>query len=133
MRLLSTDKDETTLFFYLEPVLGGPLHLHLRRQRGGRFDEDTVALYTAELLAALGHLRRKGCMHRDIKATNCLLDARGHLRLCDFSAARVMDADGATGGYAYTVVGTPEFMAPEMLLRDAGYSFPADVWSAGAS
>lgn len=128
LSLLGTDKDPLNLHLYLEPVLGGPLHAHLRRRSGGHLAEETAALYTAEILAALAHMRERSCMHRDLKASNCLLDGAGHIKLSDFSAAKVVDADVA---YSYTLIGTPEFMSPEMLLRDVGYTYASDIWSLG--
>ncbi len=134
MRLLDTAKDEVCLYFYLEPVLGGPLHSHMRRFPGGYLDEDTVSIYTAELLLALSHMYHKGCVHRDIKASNCILNQDGHIKLCDFSSAKILDESSIPlpdkQGKTYTLIGTIEFMSPEMLLR-VGYSYGTDVWSTG--
>lgn len=132
MKLIATSKDDEFLYFFLEPVLGGALHCHLRRCRGHRLLEDTVAVYAAELICALVHIHSRGCMHRDIKASNCILDSSGHIKLCDFSAAKVIEEITEAGPrYTYTLIGTPEFMSPEMLLRRVGYTYASDAWSLG--
>ena len=132
-RLLGTSREGDSLLFFLEPVLGGTLHQHLRRMPGAHLDEGTVALYTAELLSALAHMHSRGCIHRDLKASNCILDQEGHIKLCDFSAAKVLSSTptSSPAPRSFTVIGTIEFMSPEMLLRTVGYSFATDVWSLG--
>lgn len=139
MRLRGTNRVGDALLFFLEPAMGGPLHQHLRRLPGAHLDEDTVMLYTAELLSALAHMHSRSCIHRDLKASNCLLDEAGHIKLCDFSAAKQMGPSPAKTSAAatvscsrtFTVIGTAEFMSPEMLLRSVGYTFATDVWSLG--
>jgi serine/threonine protein kinase len=76
-------------------------------------------------------------MHRDIKGENVLVDLgreasqnENQIKLADFGASKRLSDHVAKGR---TVVGTPYWMAPEVLNADDGYSFPADVWSAGCT
>jgi serine/threonine protein kinase len=80
-------------------------------------------------------------MHRDIKANNCLLSEKGHLKLCDFGSSKALFPQDAWPSVlrdgpmrapkASTIVGTLHTMAPEV-AGDIGYSLQADWWSLGA-
>uniref|UniRef100_A0A3Q2TZZ8 Ribosomal protein S6 kinase related a n=1 Tax=Fundulus heteroclitus TaxID=8078 RepID=A0A3Q2TZZ8_FUNHE len=88
----------------------------------GRFEEDEVRLLAAELGGALGFLHDLGIVHRDLKIRLVL----GHLRLSDFGLSRHLDR----GGRAFTVCGTIQYMAPEV-LSGGPYGHAADWWSLG--
>ncbi|KAM4795262.1 ribosomal protein S6 kinase-related protein isoform 2-T2 [Rhinophrynus dorsalis] len=91
-----------------------------------RIDEDTVRLFAAELVSALVYLHDVGIIHRDVKMENVLLDERGHLKLTDFGLSRQLPF----GERAYTICGTLQYMAPEV-LSGGPYSHAADWWSLG--
>ncbi|KAM8903077.1 ribosomal protein S6 kinase-related protein-like isoform 2-T2 [Spinachia spinachia] len=95
---------------------------------GGQFGEDDVRLFAAELGSALGFLHDLGIMHRDIKMENILLSDQGHLRLSDFGLARRLKR----GGRAFTICGTIQYMAPEV-LSGGPYNHAADWWSFGVT
>jgi serine/threonine kinase 38 len=93
----------------------------------------------AELSMAVHHVHSLGYIHRDIKPDNILIDLRGHLRLSDLGLCKKLcdepthlekAADDFNHGKAYSVVGTPDYIAPEVLLQD-GYGTEADLWSMG--
>ncbi|ETV99199.1 AGC protein kinase [Aphanomyces invadans] len=117
------------LFMVSDFCIGGEIFFHLKKFRA--FSETMVRFYAAELVAALGHLHSKGIVYRDLKPENVLLDADGHVRITDFGLAksRVSALDGAR-----TFCGTPEYLAPEMLIarkKKATYGFAVDWWSLG--
>ncbi|XP_002937672.2 ribosomal protein S6 kinase-related protein [Xenopus tropicalis] len=89
-------------------------------------DEDIVRLFGAELVSVLAYLHDVGIIHRDVKMENILLDERGHLKLTDFGFARQL----AFGHHAYTICGTLQYMAPEV-LSGGPYNHSADWWSLG--
>ncbi|KAG8590409.1 hypothetical protein GDO81_006753 [Engystomops pustulosus] len=89
-------------------------------------DEDTIRLFAAELVSVLVYLHNLGIIHRDVKMENILLDERGHLKLSDFGLSRHLPY----GDRAYTICGTLQYMAPEV-LSGGPYSHSADWFSLG--
>eukprot|EP01116_Phalansterium_solitarium_P021041 TRINITY_DN640_c0_g1_i1.p1 TRINITY_DN640_c0_g1~~TRINITY_DN640_c0_g1_i1.p1 ORF type:complete len:406 (-),score=85.25 TRINITY_DN640_c0_g1_i1:245-1462(-) len=117
-------QDACSLYMLMEYVPGGELFAHLRR--AGRFQPHAARFYAAELVLALEYLHDHGIIYRDLKPENVLLDSRGHVKLTDFGFAKRMDATGRT----YTVVGTPDYIAPE-IIRGCGYTHTVDWWALG--
>ena len=93
MRVICSETIEGCSYAVMQPYLGGPLHRHIRRSLNGRLQVNVARIYTAELVDALLYLRNKNCIHRDIKSSNCVLDHRGRIKLCDFDNATII------GGY----------------------------------
>lgn len=117
------------LYLVTEYCKGGELFFHLKKFR--TFSEDMVRFYAAELVLALAHLHSKDIIYRDLKPENILLDEDGHVRLTDFGLSKE-DVSSPTG--ATTFCGTPEYLAPEMLLNRrsrTGYGKAVDWWSLG--
>uniref|UniRef100_A0A8C7QBR7 Ribosomal protein S6 kinase related a n=1 Tax=Oncorhynchus mykiss TaxID=8022 RepID=A0A8C7QBR7_ONCMY len=90
------------------------------------FGDDEARVFAAELGCALGFLHDFGIMHRDVKMENVLLSDQGHLRLADFGLSRRLER----GARAFTICGTIQYMAPEV-LSGGPYSHAADWWSLG--
>lgn len=114
------------LYFVTDYKSGGELFWHLQRE--GRFTEDRARFYIAELVLALEHLHKYDIVYRDLKPENILLDATGHVALCDFGLSK---PDLGAGQLTNTFCGTTEYLAPEVLLDESGYSKLVDFWSLG--
>lgn len=75
------------------------------------------------------YLHRKKILYRDIKPENIMIDEKGYLKLIDMGTAKNLSSgDGISK--TFTVIGTPHYMAPEM-LKNKGYSFNVDLWAIG--
>ncbi|XP_055433117.1 ribosomal protein S6 kinase-related protein [Bubalus kerabau] len=92
----------------------------------GRLTEASIRLFATELILVLCYLHDLGIIHRDVKMENILLDERGHLKLTDFGLSRHLPQ----GARAYTICGTLQYMAPEV-LSGGPYNHAADWWSLG--
>lgn len=79
------------------------------------FDEPTVKFYACEILVMLEALHENNIIYRDLKPENILIDVHGHLKLADFGLAKIVES---TQDLNDTFCGSPEYMAPEMLLGD---------------
>jgi serine/threonine protein kinase len=112
--------------FYLvmEYLPGGDLYSLL--QHLGSLDEDCSRNYAIQIVKALEFLRDSRIIHRDLKPDNILIDASGYLHLVDFG----LSYDGLSPTQRLSKVGTPDYMAPEIVLA-CSHSFPADYWSFG--
>lgn len=90
--------------------------------------EYEVKYYMYQLLLAIVYLHRRGIVHRDLKLGNLFLSKNMGIKLGDFGlAVQLADKDERR----YTVCGTPNYIAPEILNEEIGYRFSADVWSLG--
>ncbi|KIJ70321.1 hypothetical protein HYDPIDRAFT_105029 [Hydnomerulius pinastri MD-312] len=118
-----TDSD---LYLVTDFKSGGELFWHLQKET--RFTEERARFYIAELVLALEHLHKYNIVYRDLKPENILLDATGHVALCDFGLSK---ADLRSDELTTTFCGTTEYLAPEVLLDEHGYSKLVDFWSLG--
>ncbi|KAK8190720.1 kinase-like domain-containing protein, partial [Phyllosticta paracitricarpa] len=116
----------TDLYLVTDYMSGGELFWHLQKE--GRFNEARAKFYIAELILALQHLHEHDIVYRDLKPENILLDANGHIALCDFGLSKANLTEDSTTN---TFCGTTEYLAPEVLLDEHGYTKMVDFWSLG--
>lgn len=112
------------LYILTEYISGGELFSLVEEY--GCLSEDVVRIYVAEIALAIDFLHNAGVVHRDLKATNVLLDNKGHAILIDFGLAKWLHHTERTN----TFCGTPEYMAPEIVRREY-YGYEVDWWSLG--
>ena len=114
IQLHAAFEDAHCYHFVLEYASNGSLTLWLTKQ----LSERIAKLVAAEALAALGHLHSLGIVHRDLKPDNVLVRATGHIVLADFGVSkRLRGASSPVTKGACSMVGTPGFIAPEVLLQ----------------
>jgi hypothetical protein len=133
---------------FLEHCHGGSINT-LRRKFDRKECRLSVALartYTRQVVEGLTYLHAKGVVHRDIKGDNVLISGSGDAKLADFGCSKKVGTSvllkndesgspsggGVSGANMKTLVGTPLFMAPEVMKEEAGgYTAAADIWSIG--
>jgi serine/threonine protein kinase len=118
-------KTPETLNIILEYCENGSLHSISKNF--GRFPENLVGLYMSQVLHGLLYLHEQGVIHRDIKGANILTTKKGVVKLADFGVA-----SRTTGLHESSVVGTPYWMAPEV-IELSGATTASDIWSLGCT
>ncbi|KAJ2230002.1 kinase that interacts with cdc31p [Coemansia sp. RSA 1722] len=117
--------ESSRMWIIMEYASGGSIH---KLMQAGPIEEKYTSSIMYGVLLALDYLHSSGIMHRDIKAANVLVTNEGVVQLCDFGVARqVMQASAKS----YSFVGTPYWMAPEVIQKGQVYDFKADIWSLG--
>lgn len=151
-------QDNDHLYLLMEYLPGGDIMTMLMRK--DILTEDETKFYIAETILAIETIHSHNYIHRDIKPDNLLLDRYGHLKLSDFGLCKPVDVSTLSTLYeneemsqpdptsvsrkanianfqanrrklAYSTVGTPDYIAPEVLMKK-GYGMECDFWSVGA-
>ncbi|THG97780.1 hypothetical protein EW026_g4282 [Hermanssonia centrifuga] len=122
--LHSCFQTETRVYFVMEYVSGGDLMLHIQRRQ---FSLRQAKFYASEVLLALEYFHANGIIYRDLKLDNILLTTDGHVKVADYGLCKEEMWFGSTTS---TFCGTPEFMAPEILLEQR-YGRAVDWWAFG--
>ena len=114
------------LYMLTEYMPGGEMFYHLHKDI--YFSEERTKFYISEIILALIYLHKNNIIYRDLKPENILLDEQGHIKLTDFGLSKIVN--NINKDKTYTICGTPEYVAPEVLLNK-GYNKSADWWSLG--
>eukprot|EP00299_Pterocystis_sp_00344_P007850 c2731_g1_i1.p1 GENE.c2731_g1_i1~~c2731_g1_i1.p1 ORF type:complete len:521 (+),score=122.44 c2731_g1_i1:52-1563(+) len=158
VKLVFSFQDDNNLYLVMEYIAGGDMMTLLMKR--DTLPEHEIRFYLAELVLALESMHQLDFVHRDLKPDNLLIDCNGHLKLSDFGLAKefkkwgVREKDELTTHemgppmspsesrairrvkrqarreLAYSTVGTPDYIAPEVLM-DQGYGHECDWWSMG--
>jgi len=117
-------KDERFVYLVMECISGGELFTHLRREK--KFTDEQAKFYGATIAQCFDYMHSKNIVHRDLKPENILMGKDGYAKLTDFGFAKIIEP----GARTYTLCGTPEYIAPEVLLNK-GHGKPVDWWTLG--
>lgn len=115
-------QDSRYVFIAMEVISGGELFKYLRKQ--GTFKKNSAAFYAAQVAMMWEYIHSKNVIYRDLKPENLLIDRQGYLKLADFGFAKIVS------GRTYTLCGTPEYLAPEVVLNK-GHGKAVDWWTLG--
>ncbi|XP_026042213.1 traf2 and NCK-interacting protein kinase-like isoform X4 [Astatotilapia calliptera] len=120
------------LWLVMEYCGAGSVTDLVKKTKGNCLKEDWIAYICREVLRGLSHLHSHHVIHRDIKGQNVLLTENAEVKLVDFGVSAQLDK---TIGRRNTFIGTPYWMAPEVIACDenpeATYDYRSDLWSLG--
>ena len=116
----------------MEYMSGGSCYEIMRYNHPkGIGSESLIATILREVLKSLEYFHENRQLHRDVKAGNILINERGEVKIADFGIAANLLEQGQRKRARFTVIGTPCYMAPEILAAGIGYTEKADIWSLG--
>ena len=124
IKLVKIMKNNLWCFFLMEYSTGKSLEVVLEHRKKF-YNIYETQFYGGSLFLIIKYLNKMGIIHRDIKPSNIMVDENGYLKIIDFGAAKEIDKN-----FTNTVIGTPFFMAPEV-LNGSPYSFSCDYFSIG--
>lgn len=123
VRLLATYNGREHVYFLLEAALGGELFTTYERLK--LYGKEVHArFYVACVTEAIAHMHEHNVIYRDLKPENLLLDVRGFCKVTDMGLAKI------TTSRTFTMVGTPDYMAPEV-INNTGHTKFVDWWTLG--
>ncbi|CAG9466868.1 unnamed protein product [Pedinophyceae sp. YPF-701] len=139
LRLYASFSHEKYLYMIEPYIAGGSVLNVMKYAYSNGLEEPQIASIMRDVLQGLKYMHGNNMIHRDVKAGNVLLDTvEGNVKLADFGVAATLERQGSWGhdyGGRNTLVGTPCWMAPEVLQADQGiidaYKPQADIWSFG--
>ena len=118
-------QDAVNLYIITEFMQGGEMFFHLHREK--KFSNEKTKFYVVEIILAIEFLHNNKMLYRDLKPENIMVDSTGHIKLTDFGLSKMVKK---TKEKAFTICGTPQYLAPE-ILSDDGYDNSVDWWSLG--
>lgn len=125
VKLICSFQNDKYIYMLFEFVSGGELFGRLRKE--GRFSEDVTLFYSTEIFLAIRYLHMNNVIYRDLKPENLLISNTGHVKLADFGFAKHLE-----NNRTYTLCGTPEYLAPEIIRgQKTGYGKGVDWWAIG--
>jgi len=116
-------EDPKYIYFIMEYIQGGELFTLLRTK--GTFPVPQTKFYIAHIITIFEYLHSKNIVYRDLKPENILINKNGYLKLTDFGFAKQLENEKT-----YTLCGTPEYLAPEIILNK-GHGKAVDWWTLG--
>jgi cGMP-dependent protein kinase len=139
LSLISTYNTQDEIMLLFEFVQGGELWSYIYDREDcipsgpfGGFTEEAAVFYGAVVTEALSHVHSLGIAYRDLKPENLMLDQMGYLKVIDFGFAKKIPhyVNGTLYRKSFTVCGTPEYLAPELVLSK-GHDKGVDHWALG--
>lgn len=125
LKLYATYKDQRYIYMLLELVQGGELFSVIHTSKADGIPDEHVKFYASCIIQGIAYLHSKDIAYRDMKPENCMIDKQGYPKLIDFGFAKKIKS-----GKTFTLCGTPEYLAPEIVLG-RGHNKAVDYWAFG--
>ncbi|TMW59469.1 hypothetical protein Poli38472_004538 [Pythium oligandrum] len=124
--MVTTWKDDRAFYISFDATMVTELASLLAEEKQNRLSEDVARVYAAQCLLMLEYIHNAGYAYRNLSSDNLMVDTKGYLQLHDFRHMKKLPDEMRT----YTICGTPEYMAPEMVSA-RGHTACADIWALG--
>jgi calcium-dependent protein kinase len=118
--------DFKNIYLIMEYCSGGELFDKIVKEEKNGFNESEACIIMNKLFRAVNHCHASGVVHRDIKPENIMVGSDGELKIIDFGLSKLLSHSHTL---LNSVVGTPFYMAPEVI--DGNYGSSCDIWSLG--
>ncbi|CAD6222885.1 unnamed protein product [Miscanthus lutarioriparius] len=128
VRLYEVSASKTKIYMVLEYVNGGELFDKIALK--GKLTEKAARNLFQQLIDAVAYCHEKGVYHRDLKPENVLVDAKGNIKVSDFGLS-ALPQNQRKDGLLHTTCGSPNYIAPEVLLNKGYDGSMSDIWSCG--
>ncbi|XP_066391310.1 CBL-interacting protein kinase 21-like isoform X4 [Miscanthus floridulus] len=128
VRLYEVSASKTKIYMVLEYVNGGELFDKIALK--GKLTEKEARKLFQQLIDAVAYCHEKGVYHRDLKPENVLVDAKGNIKVSDFGLS-ALPQNQLKDGLLHTTCGSPNYIAPEVLLNKGYDGSMSDIWSCG--
>lgn len=119
--------DDISLYFLVKNISGMELFDVIREI--GLLSTTDSQFYVGTMILCLEYLHGRSIVYRDLKPENIMVDVTGVMYMIDMGTAKLLNKT-KTVGRTYTIIGTPHYMAPE-IIQGKGYSYAIDLWSVG--
>eukprot|EP00666_Eupelagonemidae_sp_cell4sb_P005685 gene5685-20900_t len=133
VRIYGCEENGDCLEIFMEYCRAGSIAAMLKRFR--KFQPAIIRSYTQQMLSGIAFLHSRGIVHRDIKGDNLLLGENDKVKITDFGYSKIIHhTTRRQGDVCQTMLGTPYWMAPEIIQRQEGadgYGSKVDIWSSG--
>lgn len=126
VKFMHVFEDQNNVYIQLELCKNNSLNNYIKRKR--KINESMTKSFTLQIVNALKYLHANKVIHRDLKLGNLFISEEGEIKLGDFGLAAKLEFDNDK---RYTVCGTPNYIAPEILENKNGHSYGVDIWSLG--
>lgn len=129
VQYLGVQRTDESISIFMEYMAGGSVKDLISTY--GPLSSAVAKKYTFQVLQGLAYLHRNDMIHRDIKSANILRDSDGNVKIGDFGSAKRLQTICSQQSASF--IGTPNYMAPEVVLGKSAYGRKADIWSVGCT